>query len=202
MHAEYGCGKSEDSQMVWLFIYVLNAAASAVLLSLLLSNVFVTSITSLCVWSACVASSAAHRGVTLVCDGRWSMNDITGASVGLIISHGILVLASVIHHVPTAAPHKQVDRGNALCRICRRSMALRNCVLCLVVLISGVLADASLNGSVHSERLVAGCCFVPGLPRAVSKQYRTGQHVLDVVAGTFLCPFWCITHAQLEPIVH
>lgn len=55
MHAEYGCGKSEDSQMVWLFIYVLNAAASAVLLSLLLSDVFVTASADLYVPLAPVA---------------------------------------------------------------------------------------------------------------------------------------------------
>ena len=52
MHAEYGCGKSEDSQTLWLFVYVLNAAAATVLLSLLLANVAMTGSASLCVCSS------------------------------------------------------------------------------------------------------------------------------------------------------
>ena len=48
------------------------------------------------------------------------MNDVLNALVGLIISHGVLVLASVIHHVPTVAPHKQVG---AFCIICTEVQA-------------------------------------------------------------------------------
>ena len=40
---------------------------------------------------------------------RWSINDIGNAVVGMAMSHGVLALCSVIHHVPTVSPHREVN---------------------------------------------------------------------------------------------
>ena len=33
---------------------------------------------------------------------------MAGACINFMMSHGVLLLASVVHHVPTASPHKQL----------------------------------------------------------------------------------------------
>ena len=74
MQAQYGCGKSSASQLPWLAMYILNASASSLDISL----------------------SIQQRG---------DVHRIFASALNFALSHGILFLGSVIHHVPTAAPH-------------------------------------------------------------------------------------------------
>lgn len=77
-HAEYGCGKSAANQIPWLFLYQINASISVVDISLALGAPGTVSEDSWC------------RSLQACC--------------GFLLSHGILLLGSVIHHVPTKRP--------------------------------------------------------------------------------------------------
>ena len=98
IHAEYGCGKSDVMQIPWLFMYVVNCGASAVELGLLT----VGSVPS-------DQKSAASIEPPLpfhVPDAE--LTAAVSALVGFALSHGILMLGSVIHHVPTVSPHGEL----------------------------------------------------------------------------------------------
>jgi len=74
MHSQYGCGRSSAWQLPWLVMYIINATASVLDISLCFH-----------------LEPDVHRIVNSIC--------------GFALSHGILLLGSVIHHIPTAAPH-------------------------------------------------------------------------------------------------
>ena len=82
--AQYGCGRSSMSQLPWLILYILNATASVIDTALALQPL------------------------------RWSQpgstSRITTALLNFLLSHGVLFLASVVHHIPTAAPHNWLLR--------------------------------------------------------------------------------------------
>jgi len=70
---EYGCGRSSIYQIPWLFMYILNSSASAMLVAY-----------------------------------GFQTDDFDKALNGILqfmLCHGILLLGSVIHHIPTARPH-------------------------------------------------------------------------------------------------
>jgi len=79
MHAQYGCGRSSASQLPWLFLYMINASASVADVGLA---------TRKHLWNQ---ESDIHR--------------VIEGFLNFALSHGILMLGSVVHHVPTAAPH-------------------------------------------------------------------------------------------------
>jgi len=77
MHSEYGCGKASAWQLPWLTLYIVNATASVLDISM-----------SICI------------------DGnRSDFARVMQSFLNFALSHGILLLGSVIHHVPTARPH-------------------------------------------------------------------------------------------------
>jgi len=71
---KYGCGKSSILQLPWLWLYIINSSASVIELG----------------------------GESYSTDP--SFVKITSAVLNMALCHGILLLGSVIHHVPTAAP--------------------------------------------------------------------------------------------------
>jgi len=77
MHAEYGCGRADAWQLPWLVMYIINAASSVV-----------------------------QIGIVTVLNNYGNLVAIASAVFNFLLSHGILVLASVVHHVPTAQPHR------------------------------------------------------------------------------------------------
>ena len=77
MHEEYGCGRSSTSQMPWLWMYLINATASVLDVAM--------------AWQYHHANSTPNR--------------VLSSILNFGLSHGILLLGSVVHHVPKAAPH-------------------------------------------------------------------------------------------------
>jgi len=75
MHEEYGCGKSSTFQMPWLFMYELLASVSVIRIALV--------------------KGFKHE----VFD-----SEVLQALTDFLLSHGILLLGSVIHHIPTKRP--------------------------------------------------------------------------------------------------
>jgi len=71
---KYGCGKSSLLQLPWLWLYIINSTASVIDLG-----------------GECYSPEP-------------SFVSITSAFLNMALCHGILLLGSVIHHVPTAAP--------------------------------------------------------------------------------------------------
>merc|ERR1712032_530520 len=89
MHAQYGCGRSNVWQLPWLFLYILNASASVIDISL------------------CMTSSKTEKPSSDVVDDSDSrFHHVLGSLLNFALSHGVLILASVVHHIPTAQPHK------------------------------------------------------------------------------------------------
>ena len=85
MLAQYGCGRSSTSQLPWLLVYLANAAASVVDVALALQPYVVEH-----------TIGDAQR--------------ILASVLNFALSHGVVALGSVIHHVPTAAPHSWLLR--------------------------------------------------------------------------------------------
>ena len=82
--AQYGCGKSTGSQLPWLLLYVVLASASVI----------------------DVALSVQPRQMAQLGDAH----RVAASALNFALSHGILGLGSVLHHVPTAAPHSWLLR--------------------------------------------------------------------------------------------
>lgn len=80
MQAEYGCGRASHWQLPFIVMYMLYASASVCDLGLL---VFI---------------GAANSWL-------WESDRIIGCLVNFFLSHGIIVLASVVHHIPSKKPH-------------------------------------------------------------------------------------------------
>lgn len=81
MHEEYGCGRSSATQMPWLWMYLINASASILDVGLAIA----------------FKGSTNHSGNIA--------NRVLSSILNFSLSHGILLLGSVVHHVPRAAPH-------------------------------------------------------------------------------------------------
>jgi len=80
MHAEYGCGRASPYQLPFLVMYIVNATG------------------------AVLCCGIAFFGVGK--DGGLNKNyEIFEAILNFALSHGVLLLGSVVHHVPTARPH-------------------------------------------------------------------------------------------------
>lgn len=77
MQAEYGCGTASALQLPFLIMYMLSSAASVILFSVTITP-------------GCINDSDSDLAVT--------------SGLHFMLSHGILLLASVIHHTPTARP--------------------------------------------------------------------------------------------------
>ena len=82
MHAQYGCGRSSASQLPWLALYMINASTSVAGIGLVL----------------CAHLWKYEEGIE-------SYHQVAEAFLNFALSHGILLLGSVVHHVPTARPH-------------------------------------------------------------------------------------------------
>ena len=82
--AQYGCGKSSAHQLPWLIVYLLNAPASVVDVALSLQPDELGQVG----WTHKIIESVLNFG----------------------LSHGIVALGSVVHHVPTKAPHSWLLR--------------------------------------------------------------------------------------------
>ena len=82
--AQYGCGRSSAWQLPWLVVYLSNASASVVDVALS--------------WQPIFAERPSDPG------------RIYSGLLNFALSHGVLFLASVVHHVPTAAPHSYLMR--------------------------------------------------------------------------------------------
>ena len=82
--AQYGCGRSTGSQLPWLLLYIVNASASVIDVALAVQP------------RAREQLGDAHR--------------VVDSALNFALSHGILGLGSVLHHVPTAAPHSWLLR--------------------------------------------------------------------------------------------
>jgi len=82
--AQYGCGKSSAHQLPWLIVYLLNASASVVDVALSLQPDELGQVG----WTHKIIESVLNFG----------------------LSHGIVALGSVVHHVPTKAPHSWLLR--------------------------------------------------------------------------------------------
>eukprot|EP00746_Dinoflagellata_sp_MGD_P089880 gnl/MRDRNA2_/MRDRNA2_35460_c0_seq1.p1 gnl/MRDRNA2_/MRDRNA2_35460_c0~~gnl/MRDRNA2_/MRDRNA2_35460_c0_seq1.p1 ORF type:complete len:403 (+),score=72.20 gnl/MRDRNA2_/MRDRNA2_35460_c0_seq1:70-1278(+) len=80
MHAQYGCGRATGWQMPFLTMYLVNASASVLDIGLALYQEHESK------------ESAFHRTLE--------------ALLNFGLSHGVMLLGSVVHHIPTAAPHK------------------------------------------------------------------------------------------------
>jgi len=75
MHSEYGCGKADALQIPWLLMYQVNATASVI-----------------------------QVGLAVFAPDVYNLNALLNALVNFALSHGILLLGSVIHHTPKARP--------------------------------------------------------------------------------------------------
>merc|ERR1712046_414124 len=93
MHAEYGCGKASLWQLPFLVMYLMNATASVL---------------------SC-AIAVFGSGAMLDEDRA---DELLQALPSFALSHGVLMLGSVVHHMPTARPH------SCLLRYMRLLMAL------------------------------------------------------------------------------
>ena len=82
MQAQYGCGRASGAQIPWLCLYVLNATVAVVDVGL-----------------------AIEVNGGLPRQGRQQAHRVANSVLNFALSHGILLLASVVHHVPTARPH-------------------------------------------------------------------------------------------------
>lgn len=80
MHRQYGCGPADKWQLPWLMLYLINASASVL-------NVGFTLL--------------YHTGSEPHLD---FLQDMLQSSLMFCLSHGIMLLGSVIHHTPTARP--------------------------------------------------------------------------------------------------
>jgi len=76
MQAEYGCGKASSWQLPFILLYMLNAAGSVLNFSL-----------------------RATPGCLEI-----NIPLLTTVSLHFMLSHGVLLLTSVVHHIPTARP--------------------------------------------------------------------------------------------------
>ena len=76
MQAQYGCGRSSAYQLPWLWLYLFNAAASVLDTALAFEQ-----------------------------DNARDVHRVVASVLNFFLSHGILMLGSVLHHIPTAAPH-------------------------------------------------------------------------------------------------
>lgn len=87
--AQYGCGRSSVSQLPWLWLYIINSSASVLDVALAVQEI-------------------QHHG-SISGDEKQSDSVLTNrmftALLNFFLSHGILLLGSVVHHVPTARPH-------------------------------------------------------------------------------------------------
>jgi hypothetical protein len=75
MHAEYGCGKSSTYQLPWLFMYEFLASVAVVKIALV--------------------KGFKHELFD---------SEVLQTLTDFLLSHGILLLGSVIHHIPTKRP--------------------------------------------------------------------------------------------------
>ena len=94
MHAQYGCGRSNVWQLPWLFLYIVNASASVLDISLCLVKWFRDP----------EPPNAPPNDATSF--HPLLFHELTVSALNFALSHGILLLGSVVHHVPTAQPHK------------------------------------------------------------------------------------------------
>jgi hypothetical protein len=76
VHAEYGCGRASPWQLPFLTMYLFNATGSVLLCGMALF------------WS--------HQDFAY---------ELFEAVLNFALSHGVMLLGSVVHHVPTARPH-------------------------------------------------------------------------------------------------
>lgn len=90
--AQYGCGKSSAAQIPWLLMYLVNASASVIDVALSLQP-----------------GELHKEGIT---------HSVLTAALNFALSHGVLALGSVLHHVPTAAPHSWLVRFMRLVLLC------------------------------------------------------------------------------------
>ena len=121
MQAQYGCGRSSVSQIPFLTMYLINATASAIQVGL----------------AALVNDGGSGRG-----SGGSAVSDlhkILDALLSFALSHGVMLLASVVHHVPTAAPHSWLL---IYCRIVLFFMCINNWL--------GVFHDIDLAIDMHN----------------------------------------------------
>lgn len=77
-HAEYGCGRASATQLPWLLLYEVNAALAVV---------------DLAIKVTLTMSNTEAR-----------LFNAMPSIINFLLSHGILMLGSVIHHVPTKTP--------------------------------------------------------------------------------------------------
>jgi hypothetical protein len=80
---QYGCGQASSWQLPWLCLYLMNASASVIDVSLELQH-----------------TEASESAYTLTSGHR-----VAESVLDFTLSHGVVLLASVVHHVPKAAPH-------------------------------------------------------------------------------------------------
>lgn len=90
--AQYGCGKSSARQIPWLMMYMVNASASVIDVALSLQP-----------------EQIQIEGVT---------HRIASSTLNFCLSHAIIALGSVVHHVPTVAPHNWLLRGMRVIFLC------------------------------------------------------------------------------------
>ena len=83
--SQYGCGRSSTSQLPWLLVYLLNASASVLEVALALQP---------------------YMRDNTIGDAQRVLDGL----LNFALSHGVVALASVIHHVPSAAPHSWLLR--------------------------------------------------------------------------------------------
>jgi hypothetical protein len=79
MHEEYGCGRASGWQLPFLTMYLVNATASVILVGFAEQPTDVKD------------TERAH--------------ELFEAVLNFSLSHGVMLLGSVVHHIPTARPH-------------------------------------------------------------------------------------------------
>jgi len=79
MHEEYGCGRATASQLPFLTMYLVSASASVLLVGL----------------------AIRPRGLSAM-DQEY---EVIEAVLNFALSHGVMLLGSVVHHIPSARPH-------------------------------------------------------------------------------------------------
>ena len=72
-------GRSSAWQWPWLFLYTINSSSSVV--------------------DICLTVTVGETGDTVFA------HRVVESWLNLMLSHGVLMLASIVHHIPTVAPH-------------------------------------------------------------------------------------------------
>eukprot|EP00933_Yihiella_yeosuensis_P019862 TRINITY_DN1601_c0_g5_i1.p1 TRINITY_DN1601_c0_g5~~TRINITY_DN1601_c0_g5_i1.p1 ORF type:complete len:407 (-),score=57.77 TRINITY_DN1601_c0_g5_i1:274-1494(-) len=81
MHAEYGCGRASAWQLPFLTMYLVSCCASVVNIGIV-------------IFLPVAIQNQKDLGFQLL-----------EASLNFALSHGVMLLGSIVHHVPTARPH-------------------------------------------------------------------------------------------------